>query len=512
MYFPLRVVGFFLLTFLFISTSCVEAQKIGTESRSSIADRIKDLEPVLDKIVEEEMKSTHLPGVALVVVHDGKVIIKRGYGVAEVATSRPVDTERTLFRIGSVSKALTAFAVTRLIDQGKLRYDEDVSSYGGDMTNLSGSDEPVEVRHLLTHTGGFDQIGLDRHIYEWNRPLTERKAQRPDLDQFLSDNNLRRITPPGHVFRYDTYGITLAGLILSRITKLPFDKAMQQELFAPLGMLRSFVEAEDDYMEDVAIGYGWENNRYVSQPYEIYVTTPASSIDATPADMGRLLEALTGEGANEYGRLYSKETALSVLAPQYRPHPRFTGITHGLWESPSVNPPNGPAVHSVGHGGSMLGFWTLMEIFTEKNVGVFIATNRNWEAGGGPVHVGQRVTEALLNALYDPVPGTVTLSPIDLNGRDLSSYTGEYVRGIYCQSCTPEETLRGAWQRGNPLSVSTIEEGLRIDDQIYLPTKERDIFVRQDRKREVFFGRDKAGRISFFSTSFGPTAFERIGD
>ena len=391
---------FLLCFYLFTFTACTQAQ----HTQPDIRNRLLNAEATLDTIVRQEMEATHLPGVALIVVHNGETLIKRGYGVADVSTQRPVDVDSTLFRIGSVSKALTALALTRTIDDGLVKMNDDVTRYFDKIENLSGSDEPVTIEHLLTHTGGFDQIGLGRHIYDWDRPLSERKAVRPDLEEFLGDNNLRRITPPGHVFRYDTYGITLAGYVLEQVTSLTFPMAMHQELFEPLGMNNSFVEADPDHINNLAIGYGWNNEAYVPQPYEIYVTTPASSIDATPADMGRLLEALTGEGKNSHGRLFSKEASRAVLSPQFRPHPRFTGITHGLWESPSVNPPDGPEVFSVGHGGSMLGFFTMMEIFTEMNVGVFVATNRNWEAGGGSVNLGQLINQAILEALYDTPP------------------------------------------------------------------------------------------------------------
>ena len=499
---------FLICLYLFTLSACANAQQLVPDIRTTL----KELEPTLDAIVREEMEETHLPGVALVVVHNGETIIKRGYGVADVESGRPVDTEATLFRIGSVSKALTGLALTRLIDQGKVGIGDPVSRYFDKINYVVGADAPVTIKHILTHTGGFDQIGLDRHIYAWDRPLADRKALRPSLEEFLGDNNLRVVSRPGQMFRYDTYGITLGGLVVEKATSLPFADAMRQELFAPLGMNNSFVEADDAHVEDLAIGHGWVNDEYVRQPYEIYVTTPASSIDATPADMARLLEALTGGGANANGRLFSKKTAEAVLSPQYRPHPRFTGITHNLWESPSVDPPDGPFTHSVGHGGSMLGFWTLLEVFTEANIGVFIATNRNWEAGGGGVYVGQRVNTAILDAIYKTRPKAPITESVPVGSRDLSAYTGDYASGIYCHSCTPGEFARGAWPREDPRSVTVTPEGLRIGDELFLPTSEDDVFVREDGKQEVFFGRDLQGAVSFYVNSFGPFTFERITD
>lgn len=495
---------------LLLSAAACTGLHPSAPSDESVALVLQDLEPTLDAIVNKEMAATHLPGVAVVIVHDGKTIIKRGYGVADVASGRTVDTEQTLFRIGSVSKALTTLAVTRLVDDKRVGLKDDVTRYFDQIINQSGTSEPVTIEHLLTHTAGFDQIGLNRHVFEYNQTLDERKSLRPSLSDFLGEANLRRVTPPGQLFRYDTYGITLAGLVLARATALSYADAMRQELFEPLGMTSSFVEADDAHLPDLAVGYGWRDSAYIAQPYEVYMTTPASSIDATPADMARLIEAITGGGANANGRLYSEATATAVLSPQYRPHPKFTGITHGFWESPSFDPPDGPAVHSIGHGGSMLGYWTLLEILTEKNVGVFIVANRHPEAGGGPVNLGSRISRAVIDALYDIPPAIQVADAVSKGDRDLSPYTGDYAFGTFCKSCTQQEFARGAWSIRNPRLVALAEEGLKIDEQIFLPTADADVFVREDRKQEVFFGRDEAGNVSFFVSSFGPSTFERI--
>ncbi|MFK7847060.1 MAG: serine hydrolase [Rhodothermales bacterium] len=500
---------FILFVILLTTAACAGTNRVDPHA-AGVDSSLQNLGPTIDAIVREEMEATHQPGVAVVIVQNGKTVMKRGYGVTDFTTNQSVDTEKTLFRIGSVTKALTALALTRLIDDKRVGLDDDVTTYFDEITNLSGSNKPVTVENLITHTGGFDQIGLGRHVNYFNRSLDDRKGMRLSLAAFLGDNNLRRVTPPGELFRYDTYGISLAGLVLGRATGLSYAEAMHQEMFEPLGMTRSFVEADDAHFSDLAIGHGWVDSTYVAQPYEIYMTTPASSIDATPADMARLLEALTGGGANAHGRLFSEETAAAVLAPQYRPHPDFTGITHGLWESPSVNPPDGPGVHSVGHGGSMLGYWTLFEIFTEKNIGVFIATNRNFEAGGGPVNLGTRINNAVLNAVYGTPPAIQVAPAVPLAGRDLSDYVGDYANGTFCKSCTQQEFARGAWSARNTRTVEKTEAGLLVNGDVFLPTADADVFVRETGGRELFFGRNAAGAVSFYSSSYGPATFERV--
>ncbi|GAB5520622.1 MAG: hypothetical protein RhofKO_28730 [Rhodothermales bacterium] len=487
-------------------TACAGAQPTDLPDAATI----QALEATIDALVEEEMAATHLPGVAVVVVQNGQTLIKRGYGVADAVTDRPVDPDRTLFRIGSVSKALTALALTRLIDDGRVGVEDDVTQYYSDIPNPNGYVEPVRIWNLLTHTSGFDQVGLNRHVWEIERSLEERKAMRPSLALFLADDNLRRVTPPGLHFRYDTYGITLAGEILGRVTGLGYAEAMRQEMFTPLGMTRSFVEVDDAHREDLAIGHGWVNGRFERQPYEVYMTTPASSIDATPADMGRLLEALTSDGANAHGRFYSEAMLETVLSPQFRPHPRFTGASHGLWEYQPMDFPDRLNVRSLEHGGSMLGFQTVFAIMPEANLGMFIVTNRNSEAGGGRVNLGARLTPVILDALHGPIEPHDVAKAVPLGDRDLKEYAGPYVNGTFCHSCTQDEYARGGWTMWGIRPVTLSDQGLSIRDTEYLPTAEPDVFVQRDGVDEVFFGRDDTGQVAFYTLTFGPMAFERM--
>ena len=246
----------------------------------------------MDDVAAEMMSQQHLPGLSVVVVENGKTTFKRGYGFANVEQRILVDPDRSLFRIGSVSKALTFLVLTRLIDQGKLQRTDPVRNFVKGITNPRGFNTLVTVDDLLQHTGGFDQIGVRRQIREHHLDLDQRKARRVGLVPFLEANNLRRVSDAGEMFRYDTYGVTLAGAIIEKITGKPFADAMKQELFEPLGMKNSFVEISRGRFSELAIGYGWQNGRFQRRPYEVYETTPASSIDMTPADMGLLMEAL----------------------------------------------------------------------------------------------------------------------------------------------------------------------------------------------------------------------------
>lgn len=510
-----------LTTVLLVAAACSAPTGIETPSSDARAfdpverlmpnmSDIASLEIAIDQSVHRLMSEEHIPGAAVVVVKDGNTIFARGYGVEDVRTDRPVDIDRTIFRIGSVSKVMTTWAVTRLADQGKISLDDEVADYVTEFNgipNTSGSDNPVRIRHLITHTGGFDQIGIGRHVREFELSLDERLALRPSLSEFLSDGNLRRTSPPGQHYRYDTYGITLAGAVLENATGLEYGDAMKEVLFDPAGMAQTYVALAPESRANLARGHGYVGDKILPTPYEVYVTQPASSIDATPADIGRLLEVMTSNQESLAGNLFSSEAKRAMLSPQFRPHPDFPGNTHGMNEDIVTD---GYPIRSISHGGSMLGFQTSFTIVPELGLGVFIAVNRNHEAGGERVSLNAKVQKTILDEIYIGEGSKPSLVPTANIERDLNEYEGDYYYGVFCRTCTPKEFERGAWPKSTPTSVIAINGGLQIRDRIYYPVDDSGVFIRSDGARRVYFARNNKGVVSTFSYDSSPDVFERI--
>lgn len=466
-----------------------------------------------DAAITKEMKSSHIPGMSLVIVKDGQTIYKKGYGVANIETGVAVDPDKTIFRIGSISKALTLLTLSKLVYQGKVGMDDDVSQYFDGIENAQDFKDPVTIKHVLTHTSGFDQVGLGRHIYNYDQPLDDRKAQRPSISTFLKNKNLRRVTPAGAYYRYDTYGTTLAGAILEKITGLSYPEAMNQELFAPIGMSLSSVEVKDQHMDQLAVGHGYNDGSYEVMPYEVYNTPPASSIDATPADMGRLLEVLTGGGSNKHGSIFTPSVMKKMMEVQYQPHAEFVGISHGLQESNYVGVlPDAYKVRTLGHGGDMLGTSCLMTTIPSKGVGIFISSNRNHEAGGERVNLWRLIMPLVMDHFDLPKTSEAFHLPKEPAQVNLDQYVGNYYFGVFCHSCTEEEYAQYAWRRSSrPIEIRKDKNELLLGDDRYL-SRGDDVFVRADGFEKIFFGRDNDDKISFMVFSDQLTSFERIDD
>ena len=162
----------------------------------------KELEEFLAAHLAEQMSAWHVPGVVLVVVKDGKIFFAQGYGYADAEGKLPIVPERTVFRVGSVSKVFTATAVMQCAERGKLDLHGDVNSYL-DLFKLENNfTRPVTLENLLTHTGGFDDraIGINARTPSEVIPLGPYLAQRMPP----------RVHPPGEVYGYSSHGMALA--------------------------------------------------------------------------------------------------------------------------------------------------------------------------------------------------------------------------------------------------------------------------------------------------------------
>src|SRR5215210_4380027 len=120
-----------------------------------------ELEAFLDEELGREMEKHHIAGAAVSVVQDGELFFAKGYGDADLENKIPVDPEQTIFRIGSVGKLFTWTAVMQLVEQGKLDLDADINDYL-DFRIPDTYPQPITLRHLMTHTSGFEDRWLDR--------------------------------------------------------------------------------------------------------------------------------------------------------------------------------------------------------------------------------------------------------------------------------------------------------------------------------------------------------------
>ena len=186
-----------------------------------------DLSTWLDGLVPYGLKSGDIAGVVVVVVKDGKVLLQKGYGYADVARKTPMDPDTTMIRPGSTSKLFTWTAVMQLVAEGKLDLDRDVNAYL-DFKIPHKSGKAITLRDLMNHRAGFEE-GLKDLLATDPHGL-------PSTEQYLKQHPRPLLFTPGQVPAYSNYGAALAGYIVQRVSGEPFAQYVERHIFLPLGM------------------------------------------------------------------------------------------------------------------------------------------------------------------------------------------------------------------------------------------------------------------------------------
>lgn len=399
----------------------------------------KELEALFDPVFAERMEKLHIPGAVVAVVKDGRTVFSKGYGVADVERKTPVVPDRTIFRIGSITKVFTALAVMQLADRGKLKLGDDVNKHLKSLRVPDAFARPITFHDLLTHSAGLDEISPGRRTGDESKVVP--------LGEFLKTRIVRHL-PPGEIISYTTYHPALAALAVEEITGTPFKAYLRQNVFEPLGMGRtSIASVPGEFRQDLATGYEYDGGKYQKLPFQWFHTYPASDINSTAADMARFMVANLQHGALEGKRILSEAASREMQATHFRNHPRVPGWAYGFYEGEQ----NG--LRFVEHGGSMDdGYSALMTLLPEKNVGIFLACNTE----GGAFGIGGAVKHAFLERFY-PAPTKPQVPQTKNPPPDaLRKFAGKYRPIIYCHTCPPGS---GAYLP-EPFEVQVTDDGM----------------------------------------------------
>jgi CubicO group peptidase (beta-lactamase class C family) len=446
----------------------------------------KDLAAMLDSFFVAEMEKEHLPGAVFALVKDGKVVYAKGYGVADVEKKTPVTPDKTIFRIGSITKVFTALALTQLAERKKISLNDDVNKYLDQPKVAEKYGEPVRLRHLLTHTAGFDQVG-DRE-----RQVADPK-DRPSLRDYLA-KTLIRIRPPGQVSCYDTWGITLAGYLVEKISGQSYPAYLQKNVFSPLGMTRASVETPEAWKPDLALGYRYRNDQYVRQAYEYYTTTPASSIDATALDMAQFMLAVLGDGK---ARFLNARTLQQLRQVQFSNAPGFPAYSFGFWEDQR----NGQ--RALYHGGTMDGFLTQLYLVPEHRLGFYVAYNRDQGPGEPPAPLRDLLTRRLMDKFFPVSP--VAAEPKPPLPIPTERFAGNYAGNMYCHTCYEGEGWAMFYTPVKAAGAGVLE----IDGERWLAVEPL-LFQSERGSRRIAFRADASGQITHMIS--GLTVREKLGE
>ena len=386
-----------------------------------------ELEAFLDEELGREMEKYHIAGAAVSVVKDGKLFFAKGYGDADIENDIPIDPEQTVFHVGSVGKLFTWTAVMQLAEQGKLDLDADINTYL-DFRIPDTYPQPITLKHLMTHTSGFEERWLDSVVSDPSEMVPAR--------EWLVSYMPSRVHPPGEVAGYSNYNAMLAGYIVARVSGEPYDQYIQEHIFDPLGMAHSTARSPipPDLRARLSVGYTYEDGAF--QAFPDYIGQPAGwpsgAHQATVTDMARFMIAHLENGrysdANIDGaRILEEGTARLMHSTLYTPDPRLLGSAYGFADVSD----NGQ--RTLGHEGYFPPMRSRLLLLPDQNLGVFVAYN---SAGAGALttqHIGFQ--RAFFDHYY-PAPAVKPIQP----PADFAERAGRFV-GLYRFASSPATTF-----------------------------------------------------------------------
>ncbi|MET4588502.1 serine hydrolase domain-containing protein [Arthrobacter sp. 754] len=316
-------------------------------------------------------------GVAVAVVRNGMPPRFHLHGVADVATGEPV-TEETVFRIGSLTKTVTAVAVMQLWERGLIDLDAPANSYltAFRLTPVRPDLRPATVRHLLTHTSG---VGYWRRIPDLLRPALGAGISAARLEPLAGyyRRGLPQEIQPGTKWAYSNHGFAALGQIVEDVTGRTLADYFRGQIFDPLGMDHTDLIRSDRVRPGLATGYVMRRRGLVPVA-DFEVPTPGGGgVYSTAADMARYVASLLQGGATERGQVLKSSTAEMMFQPHFQPDPRVPGAALGF------NIGAEGKHRTVGKDGILSGFLAHLAMAQGEGLGVVVLTNTGAISGQG---------------------------------------------------------------------------------------------------------------------------------
>jgi CubicO group peptidase (beta-lactamase class C family) len=346
----------------------------------------------LDEFISAAMKDWKVPGLAIAVIRDGKIILSRGYGLRDVKKNQPV-TPKTLFAIGSITKSFTVTSLGMLVDQGKLDWDKPVREYlAGFRLSDPVASERITPRDLVTH-----RSGLPRHDALWYNSTFSRGEMVERLRYLEPSKDLRT------TFQYNNLMFMTAGYLAGELGGSTWEGFVRQKILRPLGMeTTNFSVLDSQVSGDFAVPYQHVKESGKDEVDEIPFRVidqvgPAGSINSCVEDMAHYVLFHLNKGKYGEAQILSENNAAQMQTPQMvMPTPiRYSELGHGSYGMGwFISAYRGHKY--VEHGGAIDGFTALVSFMPQDKIGMAILTNLNSDKNPLPTILSYNVYDRLL--------------------------------------------------------------------------------------------------------------------
>jgi CubicO group peptidase (beta-lactamase class C family) len=360
----------------------------------------RDVAARIDQVLAATYKAD-APGATVIVVKDGKTILRKAYGLADLEHKVPL-TPETQMRLGSVTKQFTSTAILMLVEEGKIKLSDDITVY---LPDYPAQGKKVTIEHLLTHTSGIvSYTGKPG----FKNGMQEDLSVNQIIDTFKSDP---LEFEPGSRYKYNNSGYFLLGAIIEKVSGLSYDKFVEQRIFVPLGMQHTAYEGHERSKVARALGYTGKQGGFapgaaisMSQPYA------AGSLVSNVDDMARWDAAVSS------GKLLRSASWQRAFTPYVLSGGAATNYGYG-WEIGKLQ-----GVPMIEHGGSIPGFKSFTLRLPSEKLYVAVLSN----ADSGLMRPDEVAAKASAIAIGKPFP---EYKEVMLSASALDALSGTYKAG-----------------------------------------------------------------------------------
>jgi CubicO group peptidase (beta-lactamase class C family) len=323
--------------------------------------------------VQAEMARQHIPGVALLVSHNGEPVRAQGFGFSNVELQVPVKPE-TVFQSGSVGKQFTATAVMMLVEQGKISLDDSITKY---FPEAPATWKPVTVRHLLSHTGGFTDYPKN---FDFRKDRSE--------DELLKIVEAIPLAfPPGTNWSYSNLGYLTLGILIHRVTGTFYGDVLQERIFGPLGMQTTRIISEANIIPNRSAGYRLVKGELKNQEW----VSPVLNTTADGSLYFSILDLAKWDAALYTGKLLKRSSLEQMWSVVKLNNGKPNSGNYGFgWEIT-----NSHGHRLIDHDGAWQGFKTQISRYVDDKLTVVVLANL---AEANPGKIAEHVAELYLAA------------------------------------------------------------------------------------------------------------------